>query len=210
MATSTKEPNSQMNWQRRFVLLAAILFPLLVAGGVLAPQVISVIADVEQPGESPEEEDTPVLNFTEPLPGKPPLPLPRDYNMGFVPELLDLHNLFRRSSYSSDPVARQYARLLGFPRSHGDVIVMDDVDTQIRNVLFEDPVMVGAITDEIGPPDPDLLVLGDPIPHGDGLRFDDPQPSGEGDIAQVTPIPEPNTALLLMAGLAAVSMGRRR
>ena len=151
-----------------------------------------------------------MLDFTEPLPGQPPLPLPRDYNVGFVPELLDLQNLFNHSDYASDAASRQFARLLGFPRNHGDVIVMDDVDTAIRSVLFEDPVMVGAITGKYGPPDPDLLVLGDPTPHGDGLRFDDPQPSGEGDIASITPVPEPNTALMLLAGLAAVSMRRRR
>jgi hypothetical protein len=103
-------------------------------------------------------------------------------------------------------MAQEYARLLGFPRSHGDVIVMDDVDREIRDVIFKDPVMVGAET-AYPRPNPALLPIGDPRPLGDGLRFDDPQATGEGPVA---PIPEPGTAALLASGLVVLALRHRQ
>jgi len=140
------------------------------------------------------------------MPGKPPLLLPRDYDAGFVPELLDLQNLFNGSGDTPDRMAQEYSRLLGFPRSHGDVIVMDDVDREIKDVIFKDPVMVGAET-AYPRPNPALLPIGDPRPLGDGLRFDDPQATGEGPVA---PIPEPGTAALLASGLAILAFRHRQ
>ena len=102
-------------------------------------------------------------------------------------------------------MAEEYARLLGFPRSHGDVIVMDDVDREIRDVIFKDPVMVGAET-AYPRPNPALLPIGEPRPLGDGLRYDDPQGSGEGPVA---PVPEPGTAALLATGLAILAFRHR-
>jgi hypothetical protein len=136
--------NRKSRWPARIVVLAGVLFPLLVVGGVLAPQVISLMAEVGVASAEPEPEAETVLDFSGPLPGKPPLLLPRDYEAGFVPELLDLQNLFTGTNHTPDPMSKEYARLLGFPRSHGDVIVMDDVDREIKDVIFKDPVMVFA------------------------------------------------------------------
>jgi len=183
-----------------------VLFPLLVTGGVLAPRVISLMAEAEIDGTATQSESPVALDFSKPLPGKPPLLLPRDYEAGFVPELLDLQNLFSGANEDPDQLAQEYARLLGFPRSHGDVIVMDDVDREIRDVIFKDPVMVGAET-AYPRPNPALLPIGDPRPFGDGLRFDDPQATGEGPVA---PIPEPGTAALLASGLIALALRHRR
>ena len=146
MATAREETTRQSPWPARVVVLAGVLFPLLVTGGVLAPRVISMMADTETVAAATEAESPPTLDFSKPLPGKPPLLLPRDYDAGFVPELLDLQNLFTGSTQTADQMAQEYARLLGFPRTHGDVIVMDDVDREIRDVIFKDPVMVGAET----------------------------------------------------------------
>jgi len=206
MATAREESTRQSPWPARVVVLAGVLFPLLVTGGVLAPRVISLMADTETGGTATEAESPPTLDFSKPLPGKPPLLLPRDYEAGFVPELLDLQNLFTGSTRTADQMAQEYARLLGFPRSHGDVIVMDDVDREIRDVIFRDPVMVGAET-AYPRPNPALLPIGDPRPLGDGLRFDDPQATGEGPVA---PIPEPGTAALLASGLVALALRNRR
>ncbi len=206
MATEREESTRRSRWPARIVVIAGILFPLLVAGGVLAPHVISTLA--EPPVENaPTDVAPPVaLDFSRPLPGKPPLLLPRDYDAGFLPELLDLQNLFTGSNDIPDQVSQDYARLLGFPRSHGDVIVMDDVDRQIQDVIFKDPVMVGAET-AYPRPNPDLLPIGEPRPLGDGLRFDDPQATGEGPVA---PIPEPGTAALLASGLALLAFRNRK
>lgn len=206
MATAREESTRQSPWPARVVVLAGVLFPLLVTGGVLAPRVISLMADTEKVAAATEAESPTILDFSKPMLGKPPLLLPRDYDAGFVPELLDLQNLFSSATSDADQMAQEYARLLGFPRSQGDVIVMDDVDREIRDVIFRDPVMVGAET-AYPRPNPALLPIGDPRPLGDGLRFDDPQATGEGPVA---PIPEPGTAALLASGLVVLALRHRR
>jgi hypothetical protein len=214
MADPTERPTRQTPWQRRLTVLAAILFPLLVAGGILAPQVVRVMAAEQEPEATAEK---PIeLDFSDPIHTMPPLPLPRDFGVGFVPELLDLHNLFRdgagsRNFYSPDLLSPRFARLLSFPRDHGDVIVLDDIDRQIRDIVFKDPVMVGAVTGTLGPRDPGLLSLGNPRPFGDGLRFDDPLFAGEPDLDPLppTPVPEPRTGLLVALGLSALALRRR-
>jgi len=206
MATAREDNIRHSRWPARVVVLAGILFPLLVTGGVLAPQVISLMAETEIESTPTEAEAQVALDFSGPLPGKPPLLLPRDYEAGFVPELLDLQNLFSDSSHTPNQVSHDYARLLGFPRSHGDVIVMDDVDREIKDVIFKDPVMVGAET-AFPRPNPTLLPIGEPRPLGDGLRFDDPQATGEGPVA---PVPEPGTGVLLASGLVILALRHRQ
>ncbi len=206
MAMAREDSIRRSRWPARIVVLAGVLFPLLVAGGVLAPRVISLMAETEIESTTTEPESQVVLDFGGPMSGKPPLLLPRDYEAGFVPELLDLQNLFNGSGDTPDQMAQEYSRLLGFPRSHGDVIVMDDVDREIKDVIFKDPVMVGAET-AYPRPNPALLPIGDPRPLGDGLRFDDPQATGEGP---VVPIPEPGTAALLASGLAILVFRHRQ
>ncbi len=203
MAMARESSSRNSRWPARIVVLAGVLFPLLVAGGVLAPEIISLMAELEVASAEPETET--VLDFSGPLPGKPPLLLPRDYEAGFVPELLDLQNLFTGTNQTPDQMSKEYARLLGFPRSHGDVIVMDDVDREIKDVIFKDPVMVGAET-AYPRPNPALLPIPEPRPLGDGLRFDDPQATGEGP---VSPIPEPGTGVLLASGLAILALRHR-
>lgn len=205
MAAAREDATRRSPWPARVVILAGIMFPLLVAGGVLAPQVISNLAGVSGESAATDSEAPVALDFSRPLIGKPPLLLPRDYDAGFMPELLDLQNLFTASSQVPEQVSQDYARLVGFPRSQGDVIVMDDVDREIQDVIFKDPVMVGAET-AYPRPNPDLLPIGEPRPLGDGLRFDDPQATGEGPVA---PIPEPATAALLAGGLAILAARRR-
>jgi hypothetical protein len=206
MAAAREDNTRQSRWPARIVVLAGVLFPLLVTGGVLAPRVISLMAEAGIDGTATDVESQVKLDFSGPMPGKPPLLLPRDFDAGFVPELFDLQNLFGGSSHTPDQMSQEYARLLGFPRSHGDVIVMDDVDREIKDVIFKDPVMVGAKT-AYPRPSPALLPIGNARPFGDGLRFDDPQGTGEGPVA---PIPEPGTGALLTSGLILLALRRRQ
>ena len=202
MQTPTEETKRQSRWQRRIVVIAGVLFPLMVIGGVLAPQVVTVITEGDAQQVEQGESEALQLDFSIPFQGKKPLRLPRNFEAGFLPELLDLQNLFSGASHSEDLMSRQYARLLGFPRSHGDVIVMDDVDRKIQDIIFKDPIMVGAVT-ALKLPDPGDF--DDSRPLGDGLRFDDPQASGSG----VSPVPEPGPAPLILLGLAALGYRRR-
>jgi hypothetical protein len=204
----TEQTTRQSPWRKRIVALALILFPMLVAGGVVAPQMVSLMAEPEVVAAAEPAQESPKLDFTRPLPGTPPLGLKRSLEPDFIPARLDTQHLFTGWGSSADSLLVDHPELPGFPRTYGDVIVMDDVDRQIQDVVFKDPVMVGAINDTMPRPHPDLLALTGPRPFGDGLRFDDPQPSGEG---QISPVPEPGPAALILFGLAYLGRyGRRR
>jgi hypothetical protein len=204
MPVPVEEAKRQSRWQRRAVILAGVLFPLLVAGGVVvAPQLITVLnEDSEQQVDLGDSEPA-VLNFTRPFPGKTPLLPPRDYETGFAPELVDFEELFSDVEGSGSSIARQYAKLLGFPRSHGDVIVMDDVDRAIADVVFREPVLVGSTNPS--PPSPGGFA-GGPGGGGRGIRYDEPQISTD---PQVVAIPEPGTGWLVALGLIAFGFRRR-
>jgi len=212
MARRDADPDRESLWRRRFVVLATLLFPLLVIGGALAPQVVSVMLDESELENASAPDDSSKLNFDKPLPGMPPLPLPlepMDFGSGFAPELLDLQHLFSRTRTSNDPMSLRFSRLVNFPRNHGDLIVMDDVDREISDVVFRDPIMVGAITEDLGPPDADLLSIDDPRPLGDGFTFDGPQGTGEGEPIMLVALPEPGSLVLTLAGLLILAARRR-
>jgi hypothetical protein len=182
------------------------LFPLLVAGGFLAPAVIQVLALAQ---ELTESERVPVVDRTSPY-ARRPLLVPRDFSAGFIPELLDLDQLFLGGEYRVEVSADRLARVASFPRSHGDAIVLDDVGQFVQEITFKDILM-----DEpppmllAGDPDADLLPLCGTLHAGNCVRDDDfPAGGGGGHIEEVVPIPEPGTGVLVALGLTA--LGRRR
>ncbi len=209
MTRPTEHTTRQSSRRKRILTTALILFQMLVAGGVVAPQVVTLMGESEGVvAEEPVLVESPDLDFTQPMPGKTPLGLEQTLGADLVPEPLDDQPLFSGWGASTGSLLEDHPELPGFPRSYGDVIVMDDVDRQIQDVVFRDPVMVGAINDTMPTPHPDLLSLYGPRPFGDGLRFDDPQGTGEGEIS---PVPEPGPGVLLLFGLACLgSRGRRR
>ena len=71
------------------------LFPLLVAGGFLAPGVIQVLALAQELTESERDR---LVDRTGPY-ARRPLLVPRDFSAGFIPELLDLDQLFLGHSH---------------------------------------------------------------------------------------------------------------
>jgi len=176
------------------------LFPLLVAGGFMAPGVIQVLAIAQ---ELTESERAQLVDRTG-LYGHRPLLVPRDFSAGFTPELLDLDQLFLGSEYRVQVSADSLARVTSFPRSHGDSIVIDDNGDYVEDITFKDilmeeePPMLLA-----GDPEADLMPLCGTLHSGNCVRDDD-LVSGDIVVEEGTPIPEPGTGVLVALGLIAL------
>jgi hypothetical protein len=180
------------------------LFPLLVAGGFLAPNVIQVLAIAQ---ELTESERAPITDRAGPY-ARRPLLVPRDFSAGFIPELLDLDQLFLGSEYRVQVSSDSLARVTSFPRSHGDAIVIDDDGEYVEDIAFKDilmeepPPMLLA-----GGPETDLMPLCGTLHAGNCVRDDD-LVSGGGEVEEGAPIPEPGTGALLALGLFALGCRR--
>ena len=94
--------------------------------------------------------------------------------------------------------------------SHGDSLVIDDIDTVVAEMLFKDlldPTFVAASGD---PWDPNIFdVIPALYPIGNDNRYDDfPDPGvdpSDGDV-----VPEPHTGALVGLGLMGLASLRRR
>lgn len=181
------------------------LFPLLVAGGFMAPNLVQVLAFAQEVTES---ERAPVVDRMSPY-ARRPLLVPRDFSAGFTPELLDLDQLFLGSEYQLPLDADRLARVASFPRSHGDAIVIDDLGDFIEDIAFEDILMdEPSPTLLAGDPDADLLPLCGTLHAGNCVRDDDLVGTGV-KIEEGQPIPEPSTAVLVALGLGILGCRRR-
>ena len=180
--------------KRHFAIVVFSLFPLLVAAGLLSPGFVRVIAAQEAPGAPSgvvEYNGVPSLELR-----RLPLLVPRDFSPGFIPELLDLDQLFRRTGETVETASERLARLLSFPRDHGDAIVIDDVGVDPPEIVFRDALVGDSVADVPLPTPPDFLPLAGTLPLGDGVRFDD-FPGSAINLSSVPPIPQPGSGLLV-------------
>lgn len=187
------------------VVSILLLLPFLAIGGALAPGLVTV--------QYEEEEE---LAPRQRVPYRPvrlarrPLLVPRDFSMGFVPEIMDLERLFMGTQYRAD-IGDRYTRLPSFPRSRGDVIVLDDVDTFLTDTLFKDTLQPGVVADATAIWDPNVF---DVIPDTTGFdgsnQFDDF--TGQGSVRDTPPpiIPEPRTGSLVVLGLIGLALRAHR
>ena len=202
MADRKSREQRSARWRERLAVVFMALFPLLVAAGFLAPAVIQVLAVAQ---ELTESERAPVVDRTNPYAHRPLL-VPRDFSAGFIPELLDLDQLFLGSDDHIPLDAGRLARITSFPRSHGDAIVLDDVgefaqDITFKDILMEEPAPMLLA----GAPGDDLLPLCGTLHAGNCVRDDD-LTSGGAEVEEGQPIPEPGTGVLLALGLTALSV----
>jgi hypothetical protein len=209
MADAAKRRNRARRWQGRVAVVLFTLFPLGVLAGLLSPGVIGL--QIAQTAEEIAAADPAPLNFQSTEFGRSPLLVPRDFSAGFIPELLDLDQLFRDTEFKVDPSGDRLARLLAFPRSHGDAIVLDDVDGYPLDLLFDDALVGDTIasipdglSDAFG-----LGPIGNSSPLGNRTRYD-LFPGGSSNPAGGGVIPEPATGLLFALGLAALGIRQRR
>jgi len=212
MADAAKRPGRARRWQGRVAVILFTLFPLGVLAGLLSPGMIGL--QTAQPAEEVAAATgaTPPLAFENSALERSPLLVPRDFSAGFIPELLDLDQLFRDTEFRVDPSGDRLARLLAFPRSHGDAIVLDDVDGYPLDLLFDDALVGDTIasipdglTDAFG-----LGAIGNSSPLGNRVRYDLFPQGGTSTPPGGGTVPEPSTGFLLALGLAAIGFHRRR
>jgi hypothetical protein len=196
-------------WQGRVAVVLFTLFPLGVLAGLLSPGMIAL--QLEQAAEEAERAQAAQLDFQGVAFGRSPLLVPRDFSAGIIPELLDLDQLFRDTQIEMDASGERLARLLAFPRSHGDAIVLDDVDGYPLDLLFDDALVgdtIASIPDGVGDAF-GLGPIGSPNPLGNRVRFDDFPGGSTGDVLSGPVVPEPSAGLLLALGLAGLGLRRR-
>jgi hypothetical protein len=204
MARAKQRPEREERRKRPILVVLFSLFPLLAAVGILAPGMISVMAEEGSDYDGESGRVTRRLSRF----AHQPLLLPRDFSIGFAPELVfDLEHFMARKEIIGDSREPRRARFPSFPRNFGDVIVLDDVDQRIREIVFKDPVLVALkASADYPPPAADLMPLGGVNPIGPGPRFDD-YLGPQVDVPNF--IPEPSTGLLFGMGLVAVGLRRR-
>ena len=115
MAEAAKRPKRARarKWQGRIAVVLFTLFPLGVLAGLLSPGVISL--QLAQVAEAVAPEAAPPLDFQGVDFGRSPLLVPRDFSAGFIPELLDLDQLFRDTAVRPGSVGRAPRSPAGVP-----------------------------------------------------------------------------------------------
>ncbi len=211
MADAARRRKRARRWHARIAVLLFSLFPLGVLAGLLSPGLIMLQTTLT--AEAVTAGETPPLGFGDVNLGRSPLLVPRDFSAGIIPELLDLDQLFRDTDLEVDPSGERLARLLAFPRSHGDAIVLDDVDGYPLDLLFDDALVgdtIASIPDGLGDAF-GLGPIGNSVPFGNRAGgFDDFPGGGNAEGVPGPVVPEPSAGVLFALGLVALGLRRRR
>ena len=192
--------------RERFATLLLVLCPLLVTTGFFAPGFVRFLAQAEL--EEPEER-APVVDRLGPFAHRPLL-VPRDFSEGYVPELLDMDELFIERSFKAGHVQReQVAKVSAFDRSFGDSIVRDSVGQLIADLVFKDALMdelPRTLLAALDLEDTNLGLCGS-LYAANCVRDDDLTSTS---VTVALPVPEPGGVTLLALGLIGLAVCARR
>lgn len=219
MAEKPVETGKSPRRTRGAALAAAALFPALVSAGVFAPGLVQLAL---QSGDASSQGS---LSLGTPSAfERQPLPAPRDPAISFTPVALELDRLFVETEYrgvapSQDfagaggggagaaPTPGELARLLSFPRSDTDPILLDAPDPHVEELVFKDALVPEQPAETQVADQGDLfLPLCGVLGSTDCIRFDD----FTTVVGRSVPIPEPSSSGLLAAGLAVLARLRPR
>jgi hypothetical protein len=200
------------------IVLLILLLPSTVLGGLFAPDFVRVQL-VKRANTAADSTSSDSGRGVPLQTSSPPTVRPAG-SIGFVPDLLDLDRLFVKplpsqarplpTTPTPSPRAKLLAKLISFPRNHGDTIVLDDVDELASRVVFKDALSTSVVEPSFGGDElfARYPLMGSPFPFGDGWRYDD-FVGGFDLFDNPLPIPEPGTATLVASGLAGLAwLGR--
>jgi hypothetical protein len=210
MLRNRKQDTEHQPVRHRIVVAIVLMLPLLAVLGSLAPVFVTVQYEEEEVLVPPKRKPYHVVRLAHRL-----LLATQDYSTRWMPEMVDLEKLFvspRYRVHHRAQVSQWRTEMPYFPRSRGEMIVLNDVDDYIANTLFRDALQPGVVADATSVWDPILFdVISDTTRPGNTDQFDDFTGQGDDDDEPPPPIvPEPGTGSLLALGLIVLALRARQ
>jgi hypothetical protein len=208
MLRNRKQDTEHQPVRHRIVVAILLMLPLLAVLGSLAPVFVTVQYEEEEVSVPPKREPHRAVRLAHRL-----LLATQDYSTRWMPAMVDLEKLFVSPRYRVHHRARAGKRrteMPYFPRSRGEMIVLNDLDNYIGDTLFRDALQPGVVADATAVWDPTLFdVIQDTTRPGNTDQFDDF--TGQDDDEESPPIvPEPGTGSLLALGLIVLALRARQ
>jgi hypothetical protein len=209
MLRNRKQGTEHQPVRHRIVVAILLLLPLLAVLGSLAPVFVTVQYEEEEVPVPPKPEPHRVVRLAHRL-----LLATQDYSTRWMPVMLDLEKLFvspRYRVHHRAQVGNRRIEMPYFPRSRGEMIVLNDLDNYVADTLFTDTLQPGVVADATAVWDPVLFdVIQDTTRPGNTGQFDDFTGQGDDDDESPPIVPEPGTGSLLALGLIVLALRARQ